>query len=162
MPFSDTPPPAVPPRIIQVTAAYLDAIAPLFDAYRQFYGLPADLDAARAYLAARIERNESVIFLALLPQSDGEIAAGFTQLYPSFGSLALRPVWILYDLFITPACRRYGVGRALLERARILARDTGAAELSLQTALDNLSAQALYESAGWKRDDHFYTYTLTP
>lgn len=162
MPSSDTPPTATIPRIIQATAAHLDAVAPLFDAYRQFYGLPADLASARAYLAARLERNESVIFLALLPRPEGETAAGFTQLYPSFGSLALRPVWILYDLFVTPACRRCGVGRALLERARILARDTGAAELSLQTAHDNLTAQALYESAGWKRDDHYYTYTLTP
>jgi len=35
-----------------------------------------------------------------------------------------------------------------------------AVELMLETATDNLNAQRLYESLGWKRDTEFYTYHL--
>ena len=52
-------------------------IAPLFDAYRQFYEQPADADAALAFITARLERGESVILLARRP--DGS-ALGFCQL----------------------------------------------------------------------------------
>jgi ribosomal protein S18 acetylase RimI-like enzyme len=148
-------------EIVRATAAHAEAVAPLFDAYRQFYGLRSDVAAARAFLSERLARDESVVFLALL--REGGAAArpvGFTQLYPSFSSLALRPVWILYDLFVAPDARRYGVGRALLERAHAFAIETGAAELSLQTARDNLPAQALYARLGWRRDDEFLTYVL--
>jgi hypothetical protein len=46
------------------TAADTDRVAPLFDAYRQFYGLPPDLPLCRQYLAERLGRDESVVLLA--------------------------------------------------------------------------------------------------
>ena len=49
----------------------LDGAAPLFDAYRQFYGQRSDLATARAFLAERLRRDESVIFLAV---ADGRAA----------------------------------------------------------------------------------------
>ena len=61
----------------------LDAIAPLFDAYRQFYEKPADLALARRYLDERFKRKESVIYVA--ENERGEVI-GFTQLYPAFCS----------------------------------------------------------------------------
>ncbi len=45
--------------------AELDRIAPLFDAYRQFQGAPADLAAARAFLPERFGHGDSVLFVAL-------------------------------------------------------------------------------------------------
>jgi hypothetical protein len=42
----------------------LDELALLFDAYRVFYQKPSDIEAARAFLQARIENNESTIFIA--------------------------------------------------------------------------------------------------
>ena len=74
-------------------------IAPLFDAYRQFYEQPADADAALAFITARLERGESVILLARRP--DGS-ALGFCQLYPSFCSVLAAPIYVLYDLFVVP------------------------------------------------------------
>ena len=146
---------------VQVTRATVDAIdvvAPLFDAYRQFYQQPGDLDAARAFLAGRLERGESVIFLARL---DDGTPAGFTQLYPIFSSTSMQRAWLLNDLFVAPAARRAGVGRALLERAHAFAHETNSRDLMLQTAVDNLPAQRLYESLGWQRDNDFYVYMLT-
>jgi len=130
-------------------------IAPLFDAYRQFYEQPADADAALAFITARLERGESVILLARRP--DGR-ALGFCQLYPSFCSVLAAPIYVLYDLFVVPDARRLGVGRALLLAAEAHARATGHARMDLTTARNNLRAQALYESLGWVRDEVFLTY----
>ncbi|WP_313234886.1 GNAT family N-acetyltransferase [Delftia acidovorans] len=130
-------------------------IAPLFDAYRQFYEQPADADAALAFITARLERGESVILLARRP--DGR-ALGFCQLYPSFCSVLAAPIYVLYDLFVAPDARRLGVGRALLLAAEAHARAIGYARMDLTTARNNLRAQALYESLGWVRDEVFLTY----
>nr|WP_246580310.1 GNAT family N-acetyltransferase [Deinococcus aestuarii] len=129
----------------------------MFDGYRQFYGQASDPEGARAFLAERLDRGESVIFVAL----DGETALGFTQLYPSFTSVGMRRLWILNDLFVAPQGRRRGVGQALLARARRHGLETGAVRLTLSTATDNVSAQTLYEAQGWRRDEDFYTYNLT-
>ncbi|TMC04915.1 MAG: GNAT family N-acetyltransferase [Chloroflexi bacterium] len=134
----------------------VDDLAPLFDLYRQFYGQASDLAAARAFLSERLRRDESVIFIA----SADDVALGFTQLYPSFSSVSVRRLWILNDLFVSPAARRGGVGRRLLERAREWAVETGAKGLTLTTALTNSAARSLYESCGWRLDDEFAHYQL--
>ncbi len=45
-----------------------------------------------------------------------------------------------------------------MQRAERHARETGAAGLTLSTALDNKTAQALYESEGYERDGRFCVY----
>jgi GNAT superfamily N-acetyltransferase len=144
--------------IKRASIADLEALAPLFDGYRQFYGQRADLAAARAFLDERLRRDESVIFLAV-DDEGGNGALGFTQLYPSFSSVSVGRLWILNDLFVNPRVRRGGVGRRLLERAREWAVETSAKRLTLATAVDNIAAQALYESCGWRQDE-FKHYVL--
>ena len=135
----------------------LDTLVPLFDGYRQFYRQAADQARARRFLAERLTRHESLILLAL----DGTGAGiGFTQLYPLFSSVRAVRTYLLNDLFVAATARRQGVARALLIAAAEYARDLGAASLSLSTALDNLPAQALYESVGWQRDRGFCEYGL--
>jgi ribosomal protein S18 acetylase RimI-like enzyme len=131
-------------------------IAPLFDAYRQFYEQPADLDRATVFIHERLQKNESVILLA---QTQDHQAIGFCQMYPSFCSVEAQPIYALYDLFVLPQARRTGAGRLLLSAAEQHAAQTGAARMDLTTAKTNLSAQRLYESCGWCRDEVFYTYS---
>jgi len=143
--------------ITRATLGDLDALAPLFDAYRVFYGKPSDPALARAFLHERLADDESVIFLA---RDAGGRALGFTQLYPCFSSVSARRLWILNDLFVTQAARRRGVAKALLQRAREYGLETGVVRLTLQTAHDNAQAQALYESLGWVRQDGMVEYAL--
>ena len=135
----------------------LPELARLFDLYRRFYEQAPDVEGALRYLGARIANRESVILVA--DGDDGSLA-GFCQLYPSFCSVAARPIYVLYDLFVHGAVRRRGVARALMEAARARAIADGKARMDLSTAKDNLKAQALYESLGWKRDEVFYSYSL--
>jgi ribosomal protein S18 acetylase RimI-like enzyme len=138
------------------TLADLGATAPLFDAYRQFYGRPADLALASRYLRERLENGESVILLASKPN---EAVVGFCQLYPTFCSVEAQPIYALYDLYVTPAARRLGAGRVLLLAAEQLARQNSKARMDLTTAITNQAAQRLCESLGWVRDDVFLAYS---
>ena len=131
-------------------------VAPLFDAYRTFYGQPPDADLAREFLHERLVREESVVFVAL----EGPASIGFAQLYPSFSSVSARRQWILNDLFVAPEARGRGIGATLLEKTRQFAAETGAKRLVLATAVDNLPAQRLYESLGWRKDEAFRHYYL--
>jgi ribosomal protein S18 acetylase RimI-like enzyme len=144
------------PAIRQATLVDIDALAPLFDAYRGFYEQPSDLALAGRFLRERLERGESTILVA---EADGRLL-GFCQLYPTWCSVAAARIFVLYDLFVDPGVRRGGVGRALMRAARDFGRSAGAARLDLTTARTNTRAQALYESEGWQRDDVFLTYNL--
>ncbi|OOG52613.1 GNAT family N-acetyltransferase [Rhodanobacter sp. B05] len=135
----------------------LDVLVPLFDGYRQFYRQATDPTRARNFLSERLSRHESEILLAL---DDSGTGLGFTQLYPLFSSVRAVRTFLLNDLFVVASARRQGVARALLLAAADHARGLGAASLSLSTALDNLPAQTLYESLGWRRDQGFCEYGL--
>jgi len=148
-------------KITRATMHDIALITPLFDAYRQFYGQETNPEETCEFLTARLRENSSVICLACKTDEVGkQHGCGFTQLYPSFSSVTMKPLWILNDLFVTPEARQGGIGRALLEHAKKFAETTQARGLTLQTAVDNHTAQALYEAAGWQREMEFYTYTL--
>lgn len=134
----------------------LDCVAALFDAYRQFYRQPPGLPLARRFIRERMDRRESVIFVA---EDDAGRLVGFTQLYPTFCSVRAAPTFVLYDLFVAPGARGTGAGRALMQAAEAHATSSGAARLELSTAKTNTVAQALYESQGWTRDELFYVYS---
>jgi len=140
----------------QAIYADLEALSSLLDDYRRFYGRASDKVAARAFLQARVEHGQSVVFLA---QNDAT-PVGFTQLYPSFSSVSLARVFILNDLFVVPSHRRAGVGTLLLDAAAGYARAMGAVRLSLNTDVANTTAQALYEAKGWKRDQEYFAFHL--
>jgi ribosomal protein S18 acetylase RimI-like enzyme len=130
----------------------LDALTGLFDAYRQFYKQPSDVVAARTFLVERIAHDESVVLIAEHEAN----AIGFVQLYPLFSSVRLGRTWLLNDLYVAPQARRLGAARALLDAACAFARERGALGLELETGAGNLSAQALYRSAGWKLGENLH------
>jgi ribosomal protein S18 acetylase RimI-like enzyme len=142
--------------IVRARPAHLDFLVSLFDRYRKFYKQRSNVKGARKFLHERLKRNESVIFLAM----NGKQAVGFIQLYPSFDSVTMRRVWILYDLFVMPTARKRGVAKLLMERARQFAIKMKAKGLILETAINNHPAQKLYERLGWKRDTAFHRYYL--
>lgn len=137
--------------------ADIEQLAFLFDAYRQFYAQPPDIGRARQFLMERLQCGQSVIFLAF--DERGE-AVGFTQLYPSFSSVAAAAVFILNDLFVDPKARSGGIGSALIDAAVAFAAAAGAVRVSLETALTNTRAQALYERKGWVRDTGYHAYSV--
>jgi ribosomal protein S18 acetylase RimI-like enzyme len=144
-------------RIAAATTADLDALVELFAAYLRFYQVDRSVSAVRAFLVERLSRGDSTL---LVGRDATGAALGFVQLYPYFASLALRPAWLLSDLYVAPAARRRGVATALMNAARAQAEASGVCGLQLETGKGNLEAQALYERLGYVRDEVFYTYWL--
>jgi ribosomal protein S18 acetylase RimI-like enzyme len=134
----------------------LEIVALLFDAYRQFYKQTSNLSLARNFIRDRMQNNESVIILAV---NEDNKTVGFCQLYPTFCSVEVKPIYVLYDLFVAPETRRSGAGKVLLQTAEQLAADNGIARLDLTTAKTNEAAQSAYETLGWVRDEIFYAYS---
>ncbi len=144
--------------LITVRQAALSDVADLallFDEYRQFYGRDSDIAAAESFLRARFNHGESTLFVAHDECAD---PLGFVQLYPSFSSVAMARIFILNDLYVRPDARRKGVATTLLAEAETFGRSLGAVRLSLSTAMTNEEAQALYEAAGWQRDQQFQVF----
>ena len=141
-------------------------IAPLFDAYRQFYGAPSDVSAARHFLLERLARSESVVFLATAAAGSatadgvrGE-SVGFAQLYPSFSSVALRPIIVLNDLYVSPSWRGAKVARRLVQEVVAYAVRLHAARVELSTAHTNSVARRLYASMNFVPDAEFTHLSL--
>jgi GNAT superfamily N-acetyltransferase len=134
----------------------VEALVPLFDSYRQFYGQPSDPESAREFLRERLRCGESTVFIA----ADSARAVGFVQLFPAFSSVSLARTFILNDLFVVADVRRSGVGHALISAAVEFAKAVGAVRLSLSTAVTNGAARALYEAMGWSKQVDYDVYVL--
>ncbi|MGK7910048.1 MAG: GNAT family N-acetyltransferase [Synechococcus sp.] len=145
-------------QISIATVADVSDVSGAFDAYRQFYRQPADLDGALAFIRDRLAQNTSRIMVA---RNSDNVCMGFTQLYPSFSSVGMQPIWILNDLFVYPDYRRQGVARALMDAASRLGRSSGVAALVLATEVTNEPAQSLYHSLGYVRDEQFVHFRLS-
>lgn len=130
------------------------SVAPLFDAYRQFYGKPSAPEAALAFLQQRLANGESIVLGAFLAGR----AVGFAQIYPTWSSIRMAPALVLNDLFVDPSARGRGVGEALVRACEAEGQRRGAAALSLETQRSNHAAIALYLRLGWSRDEAFQVY----
>ena len=137
----------------KVTSDDLPALSELFDAYRVFYEKDSDVTAAASFLNERINKGDSVIFVF---EENGELT-GFTQLYPLFSSTRMKPLWLLNDLYVKPKHRGKGHSIALIDAAKKLAIDTGAAGLMLETAKSNDVGNQLYPKTGFVCE---WTFTI--
>lgn len=137
-------------EILQATMNELEDLTKLFDEYRQFYGIDSDISSAKAFLQLRLALKESVVFVA---QEDGKVI-GFTQLYPTFSSIALQRAFILNDIYVTEDARGLGVGKALMEQVFQYCEQQDARYVTLQTAADNVNARKLYEKLHMKQDEY--------
>jgi len=134
----------------RITVNEIHLVVNLFDNYRLFYKQTSDLALAKDFLTERLKNNESVIFVVL----DNEKPIGFTQLYPTYSSVRMVRNWILNDLYVDGDCRKQGIGKILINAAMDFGRSAGAKYVQLETAVDNYSAQHLYESIGFVKQLH--------
>ena len=143
-------------EVFQARFEHLEEVSKLFDQYRVFYRSSSDYEAAKKFLAERLQKKESTIFVA----SINECIVGFIQLYPSFSSVSMNRIWILNDLFVDENYRGSGVAKLLMKMAENFARETGAIRIILATQISNIAAQSLYKSRGYAKDNEFNHYSL--
>ena len=119
-------------------------IGRLLDDFNREFGDPTP---GVAQLAARIEEllagGETSVLLAGEPP-DGLAVLRFRKAIWSQGLECY-----LAELYVVPAMRGRGLGRALMQAAIDLARERGADYMELGTGEQDVAARALYESLGF-------------
>lgn len=131
-------------EIERIGTGDLAAVEPLFADYQRFYEVEEiNPERNREFLRRFTDSDdEGWLFGAF---EGGEIL-GFTCLHRHKSSLRATDTVLLYDLFVLPEARGKGVGRALIEKALEVTRESSAACLEWSTAPDNATAQRLYDS----------------
>ena len=131
------------------TDADTEAVGRLLHDFNSEFG---DLTPGPAKLAARMRELLGDGHIAVLVGGDGPDGVAVMSFRPSLWTDALE--CYLAELYVAPAVRGRGLGRALLNGALELARKTGADYICLATSEDDVAARSLYESAGFtNRDD---------
>ncbi len=98
-------------------------------------------------------------FECLLAEVAGA-AVGFALYMTDYSTFAGRAGIFVEDLFVTEAARGQGVGRMLLARLAAIARERGAASLSLMV-LDWNPARAFYHRLGFDESRAWLPYRMT-
>jgi len=134
---------------------HFDCLHNLFEQYRQFYNMPPSNEPSKTFISDRLNKKDSTVLLAF----DNQECVGFIQLYPSFSSVAMKPIWILNDLFVTESSRRKGIAKILMLAVEKYARKNQIFSIKLATGIENTQAQALYQSLNYQLNDQFENYS---
>ena len=142
--------------IQKATKHDVEELSNLFDLYRIYYKKNSDIETAKSFLLERIQKKESIIFIATIENK----IVGFTQLYPIFSSLNMKRSWLLNDLYILEEYRGKGISKQLIDAAKQLAKETNAAWVMLETEKTNTVGNKLYLSSGFALYDknNFYCW----
>lgn len=120
-----------------------EAIGRLLHDFNAEYDEPAP---EPAWIAARVRALLGADVEVLLA-GEGPDGLALARFRPSLWSEGLE--CYLAELYVVPAQRGRGLGRALLEATLALARERGADRIELGTSHDDVAARALYESCGF-------------
>jgi GNAT superfamily N-acetyltransferase len=85
---------------------------------------------------------------SVLARADG-VVVGLANCLMGFSTFAAAPLVNIHDVVVTAALRGKRVGRAMFSAIEAIARDRGAAKVTLEVLEGNKSARALYASLGY-------------
>ena len=127
----------------------------LWDGYCEFYEAEVPSEVTAATWRRLLEPAEPME--GLVAEQGGEVV-GFVNvvLHPSTWGMA--ETCYLEDLFVSPAARGSGAGRALIEAVLERARSRGWDKVYWHTRRDNARARALYDS--FAKADDFVRYVV--
>lgn len=122
----------------------LVAVGRLLDDFNREYDEPSPgPDQITARLRELLAGGDTAVLIA----GEGPDGLAVLRFRPSLWSRGLE--CYLAELYVVPALRGQGRGRALLDAAIALARERGADHMDLGTSEDDVAARALYASAGF-------------
>ncbi len=144
-------------QIETVTAQTFERVLPLIAGYQRFYKAEPDEARNRAHFGQLLNDHAAGIQFVALDEAGR--ALGFATLYFPLGSVTPGVACLMNDLFVVPEARSQGIGRALIRHCLSYAKAHGFPKIHWQTALDNHTAQRLYDSLPTTRSG-WYTYRL--
>ncbi|MGC1269742.1 MAG: GNAT family N-acetyltransferase [Croceibacterium sp.] len=135
------------------TAADLPEIAALIRELADYEKLAGEVRFDPAVLAANLfgPRPYAEVLMA---EADG-VVQGFALFFHNFSTFEGRPGLYLEDLFVRPAARGSGIGKALLERLALLAVERDCARFEWWVLDWNEPAIGFYQSIGARLMDEW-------
>ena len=119
----------------------------------EFEHLAHELEATASPLREALF-GERPVAAALLAQVAGE-PAGYAVYYQTFSTFVGRPGVFLDDLYVRPAYRKHGIGRALLKAVARIGMEPGGGRFEWIALRWNESALRFYRSLGAKVMDEW-------
>jgi ribosomal protein S18 acetylase RimI-like enzyme len=113
----------------------------------EFEQLDHELEVTEDLLRAALFGEDAVARAFIAWMNSGEVA-GYAVFYRTFSTFAGRPGIFLDDLYVRPAFRRLGIGRALLTRVAQTGMELGGGRFEWITLRWNESAFRFYRSIG--------------
>ena len=131
----------------------------LIRALAEYEKLAHEVVATEAALADTLfgERPAAEVLLA----EEGGRAVGFALFFPNYSTFLARPGIYLEDLFVEPACRGKGLGKALLKAVARIAVERGCGRLEWAVLDWNAPAIGFYRNLGAKPLDDWTVMRLT-
>jgi ribosomal protein S18 acetylase RimI-like enzyme len=137
-----------PAEIRLATTADAAEVARLLHDFNREFDEPSPGVEALTPRVAQLIAEEEILVLLAGGGPDGLAELRFKK---SVWSDALDAY--LEELYVVPALRGNGIGRALLDAAMNTARERGADHIDLTTSLGDKAAIALYESSGFTNEE---------
>jgi GNAT superfamily N-acetyltransferase len=129
-----------------VVPAEVPLILDLIRELAEFEQLAQELEVTAAGLQLALF-GPNPVASALVARWDGA-PAGYAVFYRTFSTFVGRPGVFLEDLYVRPACRKLGIGRALLTRVAQIGAEMGGGRLEWITLRWNENAFRFYRSIG--------------
>ena len=121
------------------------------------------LDEAKATAADFLQELESPnpVIHVLIAEWDGS-PCGFALYFFNFSTFVGKPGLYLEDLFVRPAQRQHGIGRALLRALARIAKERGCGRMEWAVLDWNEPALRFYKSLEARQMNEWIIHRLTP
>ena len=148
--------PVTPPCLIRAALPSDEpAWRQLWRGYCDFYNVEMPDEVTNRTWNRILDPDSAV--MCVVAEVGGQVC-GFANCVVHENTWETQPVCYLEDLFVTPAARGNGVGRALIEWLRNAMRAEGWARVYWVTKADNTGARRLYDQ--FTQADGFVRYML--
>ena len=147
-------------NIRPATCADAPLIATLVRELADYEKLLPDAKATAADFLRELEAPNPVIHV-LIAEWDGE-PAGFALYFFNFSTFVGRPGLYLEDLFVKPALRSHGIGRALLRALARIAKERNCGRMEWAVLDWNEPALRFYKTLGARQLNEWIVHRLTP
>lgn len=147
-------------NIRPATAADAATIASLVRELAEYEKLAHEAKARPEDFARELSAANPVIRV-LIAEWDGE-PVGFALYFFNFSTFVGRPGLYLEDLFVRPALRSKGIGRALLRALARIARERDCGRMEWAVLDWNEPALRFYRSLGARQMNEWIVHRLTP
>jgi GNAT superfamily N-acetyltransferase len=150
------------PAAVGIRFANVDDAATILRLVRELAEYEREPDAVELTVPVLREQlgSETPPFQCLIAERDDE-PVGFALFFASYSTWRGRAGIYLEDLYVTPAARGLGIGKALLQRLAALAVERGCARVEWSVLDWNTPAIAFYSSLGAMPMDAWTVFRLT-